>query len=315
MKFGFLSGCLQNMTLEEKMAYAHSVGFDALDVSCWPKNNTRDYSGSDIDVENLTPEEAQKIMDDEKKYNVEISSLAYYDNMLHPDKEIRKSYHDHLIAVIKAAGMLHVPLVGCFIGKNQEESLEANFDEFEKIFPEYVKLAAENNVKIMIENCPMPGWQEDGLPGTISYSPELWDEMFKRVPDKNFGLNFDPSHLNWLHIDYLKALHDYKDRIFHIDAKDTIVDDKKFQYYGIFGKKLNREHPEDLGFWTPVIPGLGDINWSIFYDNMKQIGFDTYFSIEHEDRHFAANNDEVKKGLEFSFNYLNPIIHDFKETK
>lgn len=125
-------------------------------------------------------------------------------------------------------------------------------------------------------------------------------------------MNFDPSHLDWLHIDYLQALRDYRDRILHIDAKDMIVDDKKFAYYGIFGKKLNREQPEDLGFWTPVIPGLGDINWSEFYEVMQEIGFDDCFSIEHEDRRFAANNAEVEKGLEFSFNHLNPIIHQFK---
>lgn len=312
MKFGFLSGCLQGMTLEQKMVYAHQVGFTALDVSCWPKENTRDYSGSDIDVENLTVEEVDKIKADEKKYNIKISSLAYYDNMLHPDLNIRKQYSEHLKAVIKAAGQLNVPLVGCFIGKDQTKSLTENFDEFETIFSEYVYLAEQNNVKLMIENCPMPGWQEDGLPGTISYSPELWDEMFRRIPSKSFGLNFDPSHLRWLHIDYLKALRDYKERIFHVDAKDVIVDEAKFHYYGIFGKKLNREHEEDLGFWTPVIPGLGDINWNEFYNVLKEIGFNTWFGIEHEDRRFAANNDEIKTGLEYAFNHLNPIIHEFK---
>lgn len=312
MNFGFLTGCLQDMTLEEKMAYAHKVGFTSLDVSCWPRDNVRDFSGSDIDVENLTDEDVNKIKADQEKYQIKFSSLAYYDNMLYPDEDVRKKYSDHLKAVIVAAGKLGTPLVGCFIGKDQTKSLTENFDEFEKIFTKFVRFAEDNNVKLMIENCPMPGWQEDGLPGTISYSPELWGEMFKRVPSKSFGLNLDPSHLNWLHIDYLKVLRDYKDRIFHIDAKDTIVDNDKFAYYGIFGKKLNREHPEDLGFWTPVIPGLGDINWSQFYEVMKEIGYKGDLSIEHEDRRFAANNAEVEKGLEFSFNYLNPIIHDFK---
>ncbi|CAJ1226442.1 sugar phosphate isomerase/epimerase [Lactiplantibacillus xiangfangensis] len=312
MKFGFLTGCLQNMTLEEKMAYAHDVGFTALDVSCWPRDNSRDYSGSDIDVENLTVQDVKNIKSWQKEYHIEFSSLAYYDNMLHPDKKIRDKYKNHLKAVIEAADRLGTPLVGCFIGKDQTKSLEENFDEFEVLFNELVGFAEQHGVKLMIENCPMPGWQEDGLPGTISYSPELWDEMFKRVPSKSFGLNFDPSHLHWLHIDYLRALRDYKDRIFHVDAKDVIVDEDRFKYYGIFGKKLNREHEEDLGFWTPVIPGLGDINWSEFYNTLKDIGFDTYFSIEHEDRRFAGNNEEVKKGLEYSYNYLNPIIHEFK---
>lgn len=172
MKFGFLTGCLKDMTLAEKMEYAHKVGFTALDVSCWPKKNTRDFSGSDIDVENLTDAEVKSIKEDQKKYNIEFSSLAYYDNMLTPDLKQRKEFSDHLIAVIKAAGRLETPLVGCFVGKNQTETLEENFDEYEEIFTKFVSIAEENNVKLMIENCPMPGWQEDGLPGTISYSPK-----------------------------------------------------------------------------------------------------------------------------------------------
>lgn len=312
MKFGFLSGCLQDMTLEEKIKYAHGVGFNALDVSCWPKNNTRDYSGSDIDTEHLDETKAEEIKQLEKKYNVTITSLAYYDNMLVPDQDLRKEYYDHLKSVIVAAEMLNVPLVGCFIGKNQNESLVDNFKEFKPLFEDLLAFAAAHHVKLMIENCPMPGWQEDGFPGTISYSPELWDEMFSLVPNDNFGLNFDPSHLMWLGIDYLRAMKEYKDRIFHIDAKDIKMHPEAFYRYGIFGKKLNRTNPEDLGFWTPVIPGLGDINWSEFYDTMKEIGYDGCFSIEHEDRRFAGNNDLVKKGLEYSYNHLYPIITDFK---
>jgi sugar phosphate isomerase/epimerase len=311
MKFGFLTGCLQDMTLEEKMAYAHSVGFTALDVSCWPRENERDYSGSDIDVENLEDEEVAKIKEWQLKYDIEFSSLAYYDNMLHPNLEVQKAYIKHLKAVIVAAERLGTPLVGCFIGKNHEKTLLENFDEFERVFTDLVAFAEIHHIKLMIENCPMPGWEKDGLPGTISYSPELWDEMFRRVPSKNFGLNFDPSHLNWLHIDYLQCLRDYKSRIFHIDAKDSIVDEDKFKYYGIFGKKLNREHEEDLGFWTPVIPGLGDINWDRFVAVVKETNYKGVISIEHEDRRFADTNDKVKKGLEFSFNVLNPIINEF----
>ncbi|MCI1985785.1 MAG: sugar phosphate isomerase/epimerase [Lactobacillus sp.] len=312
MKLGFLTGCLQNMTLEEKMAYAHQVGFTTLDVSCWPKSNSRDFSGSDIDVAHLSDADVIAIKEWQVKYNLTFASLAYYDNMLHPDPAVAQGYKAHLKAVILAAERLGTPLVGCFVGKNQQLSLNANFEAFETLFTELVAFAEAHHVKLMIENCPMPGWQEDGLPGTISYSPELWDEMFRRVPSKSFGLNFDPSHLDWLQIDYLQALRDYRDRIFHIDAKDMLVDRTKFYRYGIFGKKLNRQHEEDLGFWTPVIPGLGDINWDQFYQVMKAVDYQGDFSIEHEDRRFAGINDLVKKGLEFSYAHLQPIITEFK---
>jgi len=74
----------------------------------------------------------------------------------------------------------------------------------------------------------------------------------------------------------------------------------------------NLKHEEDLGFWTPVIPGLGDINWGHFYAVMKEIDYQGDLSIEHEDRRFAGTNDLVKKGLQFSYNHLQPIITEFK---
>ena len=312
MKFGFLTGCLQGMSLKEKIKYAHQVGFNALDISCWPKQNARDYSGSDIDTENLTDEKAAKIKEWMHKYKVTFTSLAYYDNMLSPDKKLKKKYYKHLKSVIAAAEKLNVSLVGCFVGKNQNKSIEENFDDFESLFSGLVHFAKIHRVKLMVENCPMPGWQAEGYPATISYSPELWDEMFRRIPDKNLGLNFDPSHLLWLGIDYQKALLQYHKRIFHIDAKDIQIHPKAFYRYGIFGKKLHRENPEDLGFWTPVIPGLGDIDWSKFYDIMKKINYNGCFSIELEDRNFSSNNHLVKKGLEYSYNHLKPIITEFK---
>lgn len=312
MKLGFLTGCLSS-DLTAKLDFASKTGFGSIEISCWPKINNRDYSGCDIDVENFTQKEADELKKKCKALNLTISSLAYYDNMLHPDLAIRKNHLSHLKSVIRVAQLLGVGLVGTFVGKNQDLSLEDNFDLFEEIFSDLTKFAAKHNVKLMIENCPMPGWQIDGLPATLSYSPEFWDEMFRRVPNKNFGLNFDPSHLHWLKIDYLSCLEKYKERIFHVHAKDCTVNEKMFSHYGIFGKKLNRQHPEDLGWFAPKIPGLGDISWLSFIEKLRQVGYDEFVSIELEDR--DLNDDmKIKEGLIYSFNHLNPLINGFGST-
>lgn len=311
MKLGFLTGCL-TMSLEKKIDYASKTGFEAIEVSCWPKGNDRDYSGSDIDVVNLTPEKASVIKKMITKKGLEISSLAYYDNMLHPDEEVRKGFHNHLEKVILAAEMMDVKLVGTFVGKDYTKSITENFDLFEEIFSKFVQFAENHHVKLMIENCPMPGWDKDGFPSTISYSPEFWSEMFKRIPSKSFGLNFDPSHLLWLQIDYLKCLEDYKDRIFHVHAKDCTLQKEMVSYYGIFGKKLNRKNPEDLGWFIPKIPGLGDISWPTFIKKLQDIRYDGYISIEHEDKMFEGSDELVIKGLNYSYNHLYPIIKNFE---
>ena len=38
-----------------------------------------------------------------------------------------------------------------------------------------------------------------------------------------FGLNFDPSHMVWQDLDYVGFLWDFRDRIYHVDCKDTKI--------------------------------------------------------------------------------------------
>ncbi|ABR46687.1 Xylose isomerase domain protein TIM barrel [Alkaliphilus metalliredigens QYMF] len=297
MKLGFLTGALGDIPLKEKIEWAHQSKFDCIEISCWPKMNSRDYSASDIDVDHFTQEDADELNEFLKEKNMFISSLAYYDNHLHEDLNLRKSYHDHLKKVINAASMLGVELVGTFVGRHQGLSIVENFQEFKVVFSDILDFAQEKNVKIIIENCPMPVWHEDGLAGTISYSPELWDEMFKIFPHKHFGLNFDPSHLVWLQIDYIKALKDYKERILHIHAKDTKMIRENLNRYGIYGKQLHKMDPFDLGWVEAKLPGNGDVDWNNFFKTLKEMDYKGVVSIEHEDPSYEGNSELVKEGL------------------
>ena len=76
----------------------------------------------------------------------------------------------------------------------------------------------------------------DEWPGgnNLAWSPAIWDEMFAAIPDENFGLNLDPSHLVWLQIDYERAVYDYADRIFHVHAKDLEVRRDGLYRHGTF---------------------------------------------------------------------------------
>lgn len=307
MKIGFLTGCL-NLPLEEIMEFASTTGFQTLEVSAWPVINIRDYSGSTIDVTSMDQKKAEEINNLLQKHGLSISSLAYYDNNLHHDLKIREGYLQHLYKVIDAAHLLGVELVGTFAGRDQNKTIAANMDEFEKIFTPLLSYAESKNVKIMIENCPMPGWNRDGCAGTISYSPEQWREMFQRVPSKNFGLNLDPSHLYWLGIDYLRVVSDFKDRIFHVHAKDAIIFKDKMYEYGIFGKQLNRKSEWDIGWWAYRMPGRGEIDWAKFLKALEENGYDGVISIEHEDPEYEGTVEKVKEGLKLGYQFLSKEI-------
>jgi sugar phosphate isomerase/epimerase len=306
MKLGFLTVCLGNMPLEEKAKWASENGFSMLEVACWPQDNERDYSSCDIDVANLTEKKAEKIKAYFKEYKLEISSLAYYDNNLHNDPDKRAFVNKHLKKCIDAAVMLETPMVGTFVGRNIDKSIKDNYDEYEKVFGEIVRYAEDRGIKIVIENCPMEGWQVAGLPGTISFTPELWEEMFRRIPSKNLGLNYDPSHLLFQLIDYNAPLSKFADRIFHVHAKDAQVFEDKLKWYGVFNKQL--PGGEDRGYWMFRMPGLGQVDWGKFIGELKAIGYDGVISIEHEDPIYEGSIEKVKEGLILGKKHLEQFV-------
>jgi len=308
MYLGFLTVALGRMPLKEKAKWASEVGFKALEVACWPNENDRDYSSCDIDVTTLTKDEAEEIKAYFKEYGLTISSLAYYDNNLDRDPVKRAFINNHTKKVIDAAVMLGTPLVGTFVGKNIDKNMEENFDEFEKVFGELVAYAEERGIKLMIENCDMKGWQLPGIPGTISYTPELWEEMFRRVPSKSFGLNFDPSHLIPQFIDYLAAAEDFVDRIFHVHAKDAEILPEGLQRYGINNRQLYREGEDHFGYWRYRMPSLGQVDWEKLIGMLRSKGYDGVVSTEHEDPLYEGCEEKVKEGLVIGLRHLEKFI-------
>ncbi len=307
MKLGFLTVCLGDIPLREKARWASEAEFQSLEIACWPKLNDRDYSSTDIDVAALTQAEADDIKAYMKEFGLEISALAYYDNNLDRDPSRRAFVNAHVKKCIDAAVMLGTDMVGTFAGRNADKNIEGNFDDFEHVFSELVGYAESKGIRIIIENCPMEGWQVPGVPGTISYAPELWDEMFKRVPSANFGLNLDPSHLMFQLIDFYALIPKYIDRIFHVHAKDAEVFDDRLKLYGIFDRVLGRKHGE-FGFWRYRMPSLGQVDWARFTALLKDNGYDGVLSIEHEDPLYEGSEDKVKEGLRIAYEHLKTFI-------
>lgn len=293
------------MPLKEKAEWAAKNGFKSLEVACWPYDNDRDYSSCDIDVANLDENEADRIKEYISGYGLTITSLAYYDNNLHHDAQRRAFINNHLRKCIDAAVMLGVPSVGTFVGRNKNKSIIDNFDEFEKVFGRLAAYAQDRGVKLMIENCPMEGWQVPGLPGTISFTPELWREMFRRVPNSSFGLNYDPSHLRFQLIDYLAPVAEFKDRIFHVHAKDSEVFEDKLAGYGVFNRQLDGE---GTGYWQFRMPGMGQVDFPALVKALKDIGYDGVLSIEHEDPLYEGSEKKIKEGLLLGRKYLEKLI-------
>ena len=307
MKLSFLTACLPNVSLEALTEFASSTGFDALELAAWPVDSSRDYQARQIDAAQFTKDDANRVKELFDRYQLDIAGLAYYDNNLDPDPKNREANLNHLKKVIDTAELLDVELVGTFIGGRPDKLPADNIKEAGEVLRPIVKYAADKGVKLMFENCPMENWQRFGLPGNFAYSPELWDALFTEIPDDNFGMNLDPSHLYWLGIDYLQATREYASKIFFAHAKDTEFLPEGQYRYGPFDKQIDPT-PWKSGFWRYRMPGLGDIDWNKFISTLQENGYDYVLSIEHEDPIWEGSEDKVIKGLQLGYKHLSQFV-------
>jgi sugar phosphate isomerase/epimerase len=301
VKLGVMTAALARMSFDQVATWAGASGFGMIEVACWPRvtGRQRRYAGvSHIDVRSF---DAGKVRDTLDRTGVEISSLAYYPNNLHPDPAQRRAANDHLKKVIDAAAKLDVPIVGTFVGRDPALSVPESFREFRKVWPRLVDYAEQRGVKIAIENCPMLfSWDEWPGGTNLASTPAVWDEMFSIIPSESFGLNLDPSHLVWLMIDHERAVRDYASRIIHVHAKDMEIDSEGL-YRGGIGAL-------GMGWQVPRLPGLGVVDWGRFIGQLYRVGYDYVVSIEHEDRAFEGTPELVERGFFLARDVLAPYI-------
>lgn len=301
MRLGLLTAAFPSLRLQEVAAWAAAERFQALEIACWPESEAADrrYGGvCHLDVASFDPASVLEMMAERE---LEVSALAFYENNLSPNEEDRAAAHRHLRAVIDAAEKLGVSTVATFVGNDSKRTISENLAAFRRVWPDLVAYAAERGVRIAIENCPML-FSADEWPGghNLAWSPAIWDEMFDAVPDSNFGLNLDPSHLIWLMIDYERVVRDYAERIFHVHAKDLEIDREGLYRHGVLSG--------GVGWQVPRVPGLGEVDWGRFVGALHGVGYEGTVSVEHEDRALEGSEDLVKRGFRIARDTLTPLV-------
>ena len=297
MKMGFVSAILADQSLEQVLQFAAANGFQCVELMCWPRGRAeRRYAGvTHIDVVGFTQADARRVRDLVASHNLTISGLGYYPNPLVADPNERKVYVDHIKLVIRAAEMLGVQVMNTFIGRDHTRPIEENWPVFEEVWPPLIRFAEDHGVKIGIENCPML-FSLDEWPGgkNMAISPSVWRRMFEIIPSRNFGLNYDPSHLIWQRIDYVKPLYEFKDRLIHVHLKDEKIVPQALDDVGILGLKWH----------IPKLPGLGSVDWGAFFSALTDVGYDGAVCIEVEDRAYEATLADRHRALIQSKRYL-----------
>ena len=106
---------------------------------------------------------------------------------------------------------------------------------------------------------------------------------------KRFGFNYDPSHLGYQGVDYVKFIRTFSDRIYHCHMKDAWWGHGNGDV-GVFGGHTTFTDPRR--YWDFRSLGHGDINFEEIIVALNDIGYAGPLSVEWEDgrmdREFGA---------------------------
>ncbi|KKI90392.1 hypothetical protein WQ54_20750 [Bacillus sp. SA1-12] len=181
----------------------------------------------------------------------------------------------------------------CLVPEDITISRKDAFEIWKETFPSIVEHAEKEGVYIALEGWPGPAPYYP----TLGSTPEMLRAMFDVIPSKHFGINYDPSHLVRLGIDYLRVMSDFADRINYCHGKDTeILYDEQYECGNIaatFG--VNYDFSE--GPWRYTIPGQGDVNWSKVAVRLEKIGYEGPISIELEDHRYWGSLEKEQQGI------------------
>jgi sugar phosphate isomerase/epimerase len=95
-----------------------------------------------------------------------------------------------------------------------------------------------------------------------------------------FGFNYDPSHLGYQGVDYVKFIRTFGERIFHVHVKDAWWGHGDGTV-GVFGGHTNFADPRR--YWDFRSPGRGDVRFEDIIVALNDVGYRGPLSVEWED--------------------------------
>lgn len=221
--------------------------------------------------------------------------------LISPDDQKREQAVNALckqIQAMPAAGARILFL--CLVPEDRRQSIKQSLELYEKSFPRIASECENSGVRIVFEGWPGPS---PTYP-TLGYTPELWRAMFAAVPSHALGLNYDPSHLVRLGIDYLRVLNEFMPRIYHCHGKDTALLPEAQYLYGSLPPVLSKAPGFSEGAWRYCVPGDGVVDWGQIAFALEQAGYDGCISIELEDARFWGTLEREQAGITRAYQHL-----------
>jgi sugar phosphate isomerase/epimerase len=211
--------------------------------------------------------------------------------MISPDKATRAeaiAENSGLIEKLAALGSINYFLV--MLPEKPELPRAENFGYMVESFRQLAPVLEGNNARLVIEGWPGPG--------ALCCTPETYRAFFEQIPSKAMGVNYDPSHLLRMGIDYLRFLGEFGERVYHVHGKDTeLLSENQYEY----GYEQPATFAKPIWFggfaWRYTIPGHGQVRWVEVMRQLKALNYSGCVSIELEDANFNGLTESEQLGI------------------
>jgi len=290
------TGQWADLPFTEVCRLASEMGYDGLEIACW---------GDHFDVEAALADDAylprlHEILAEHKlrvwTISCHLTSQAVCD---HPIDErhrailparvwgdgkpdgVRERAAEEIKNTARAAARLGVDTVVGFTGSSiwhtvamfppvPAEMVERGFADFADRWNPILDVFDSVGVR----------YAHEVHPGEIAYDYWTTVRALDAVGHRPaFGLNFDPSHFVWQDLDPVGFLYDFRDRIYHVDCKETAT-----RFDGRNGR-LSSHLPwgDPRRGWDFVSTGHGQVPWEACFRMLNSIGYPGPISVEWED--------------------------------
>ncbi len=163
-----------------------------------------------------------------------------------------------------------------------QEYIQKGFDDFAKRFAPILDVFEEENVNFGLEVHPTE----------IAFDIASAERALEAVNQHpRFGFNYDPSHLGYQGVDYVKFIRTFTDRIYHVHMKDAWWGHGDGTV-GVFGG--HTDFMDARRFWDFRSVGRGDINFEDIIVALNDIRYAGPLSVEWED----GRMDRIHGGTE-----------------
>ena len=219
-----------------------------------------------------------------------------------PD-DVKKRAADEVIKAAYAAKNLGVKVVNGFTGSKiwsllysfppvSDAQIEDGFADFANRWNPILDEFKRCKVKFALEVHPTE------IAFDIASAERALDAINHRP---EFGFNYDPSHLGYQHVDYVKFIRRFGSRIYHVHVKDAWWGHGDGTV-GVFGGHTT--FADARRYWDFRSPGRGDVKFEDIIVALNDVGYQGPLSVEWEDsrmdrEHGAAEAAAFVKKIDF----------------